>query len=149
MFSLDAAEHSQKYQFIFLLLTEVNHSMQEIAFTPMVISGRQFRNNHCIYHYHCFFDLSFLSLHIDEWQDCRGRGRPFLTPLYHFHPLHRNSEISRAITSGISPLDIASGLTPEKDFWFLSNSGLPLRYTPNYYNKESHNLLTVCFSECY
>ena len=40
-------------------------------------------------------------------QQGKGEGI-FLTPLYHFHPLHRHLDISRAITAGSSPLHIAN-----------------------------------------
>ena len=35
-----------------------------------------------------------------------------LTPHYHFHPLYRQLDISRAITAESSPLHIAAGLEP-------------------------------------
>ena len=41
-----------------------------------------------------------------------------LTPLYHFHPLHRHLEISRTITAVISPLHIASSWTRTGNIWF-------------------------------
>ena len=40
----------------------------------------------------------------------KGEGIP-LTPHYHFHPLHRHLDISRAITAGSSLLHIASSRT--------------------------------------
>ena len=37
----------------------------------------------------------------------QGKGEGiYLTPLYHFHPLHRHLDISRAITAESSPLHI-------------------------------------------
>ena len=46
-----------------------------------------------------FFDLGFLSrtftIHITVWE---GEAN-LLSPLYHFHPLHRHLDISRAITT--------------------------------------------------
>ena len=39
----------------------------------------------------------------------QGKGEAIsLTPLYHFHPLHRHLDISLAITAEISPLHIAT-----------------------------------------
>ena len=49
-----------------------------------------------------FFSFSYLGLllfHIHDSQDNRGKGKPILTPLYHFHPLHQLLDISRAITA--------------------------------------------------
>ena len=43
-------------------------------------------------------------------QQGKGKGI-YLTPPYHFHPLHRHLDISRAITAESSPLQIA-GLQP-------------------------------------
>ena len=42
----------------------------------------------------------------------QGKGEGIsLTPHYHFHPLHRHLDISRAITAESSPLHIASSRT--------------------------------------
>ena len=41
-----------------------------------------------------------------------------LTPLYHFYPLHRHLDISRAIITGSSPLLIAGGQTRTENLWF-------------------------------
>ena len=43
-----------------------------------------------------------------------------LTPHYHFHPLHRHLDISRAITAESSPLRIASSRTRTGNLWFSS-----------------------------
>ena len=55
-----------------------------------------------------FFYLGFPSPSIYKSQDSRGRGRQILTPLYHFHLLHKHLGISLAITVESSPLHIAS-----------------------------------------
>ena len=49
-----------------------------------------------------FFFLFFLSHDICDSQDNRGRGRPFLVPLYHFHHFHQHW-FSRTITTDKSP----------------------------------------------
>ena len=41
-----------------------------------------------------------------------------VTPLYHFHPVHRHLHISRAITAEWSPFHIAAGL----ELWLRSAS---------------------------
>ena len=51
----------------------------------------------------------------------KGEGIP-LTPHYHFHPLHRHLDISRAITAESSPLHIASNRTRTGNLWFPSAS---------------------------
>ena len=58
-----------------------------------------------------FFYLGFFSHDIYDSQDSRGRGRPFLILLYHFHPLCKNWHFSSAIASETSPLYMASGRT--------------------------------------
>ena len=54
-----------------------------------------------------FFYLGFLSgiftIHRTVEEEVGGRGI-YLTPLYHFHPLHRHLDISQAITAESSPL---------------------------------------------
>ena len=53
----------------------------------------------------------------------QGKGEDiFLTPLCHFHPLHRHLNIRRAITAESSPQYIASSRTRTGYFWFLSAS---------------------------
>ena len=54
----------------------------------------------------CFF-LSGISItNIHDSQDSREGGTISLSPLYHFHPLHRQLNNSGVITAGSSPLDI-------------------------------------------
>ena len=49
----------------------------------------------------------------------QGKGEGIsLTPHYHFHPLHRHLDISRAIAAGSSPLHIASSRTQTGNLWF-------------------------------
>ena len=53
----------------------------------------------------------------------QGKGEGIsLTPHYHFHPLHRHLDISRAITAESSPLHIASSRTQTGNLWFPSAS---------------------------
>ena len=62
-----------------------------------------------------FFHLDFLSrtftIHGTAGEGGMGGGGIYLTPLYHFHPLHRHLDISRAITAESSPLHIAGSRT--------------------------------------
>ena len=54
-------------------------------------------------------------------QQGKGEGI-YLTPLYHFHPLHRHLDISRAIAAESSPLHIAGSQTGTGNLWFPSAS---------------------------
>ena len=54
-------------------------------------------------------------------QQRKGEGI-YLTPLYHFHPLHRHLDISRAITAESSPLHIAGSRTRTGNLRFPSAS---------------------------
>ena len=60
-----------------------------------------------------FFRLCFLSptFAFHGTTEGGGGGGAFLTPIYHFHPLHRHLDISRAITAESSSLHIASDRT--------------------------------------
>ena len=62
--------------------------------------------------------LSFTSIH-DSQNNREGGGAISLTPPYHFHPLHRHLDISRAITAESSPLPKASSRTRIVNLWFL------------------------------
>ena len=70
-------------------------------------------------------------------QQGKGEGI-YLTPLYHFHPLHRHLHISREITAGGSPLHIASSWTRTGNLRFASASRWPLSYA----SCSSFSLLT-------
>ena len=50
-----------------------------------------------------------------------------LTPHYHFHSLHRHTDISRAITAESSPLQIASSQTRTGNLWFSERKSLTTR----------------------
>ena len=54
-------------------------------------------------------------------QQGKGEGI-YLTPLYHFHLLHRHLDISRAITAESSPLHIAGSRTRTGNLWLPSTS---------------------------
>ena len=51
----------------------------------------------------------------------KGEGEGIsLTPHCHFYLLHRNLDISRAITAETSPLHIGNSWTRTENLWFLS-----------------------------
>ena len=68
------------------------------------------------------FCLGFLSQPLTNQRTVgKGGGIP-LTPHYHFQPLHRHSDISRAIIAESSPLHIGSSRTRTGYLWFPSAS---------------------------
>ena len=74
-----------------------------------------------------FLDLGFISRTLTM----QGKGEGiYLTPLYHFHPLHRHLDISWVITTESSPLHIAGSWTRTGNLWFPSASRLPPSYAP-------------------
>ena len=64
-----------------------------------------------------FFYLGFLSRTFTNQTAGEGGGHS-LTPHYHFHPLDRHFDISRAITAESSALHIASSPTGTGNLWF-------------------------------
>ena len=61
----------------------------------------------------------------------QGKGKGiYCTPLYHFRPLHRHLDISRAITAESSPLHIAGSRTLTGNLWLPSASRKPPSYAP-------------------
>ena len=56
-----------------------------------------------------YFFLDFLSLNIQESQDCKGRGRPILTPFHRLVSLHEHLDFLRAITAESLPQYIVTG----------------------------------------
>ena len=70
-----------------------------------------------------FFLSEFSFTNIHDLQGSRGRGEAIsLIPLYHFHPLQRHLDISRAITAESSTLYIACSRTRTGNLWFPSAS---------------------------
>ena len=58
-----------------------------------------------------FFLYVFFSHDIYNSQASRRRRRPFVIPLYYFHPPHEHLHINRAIAAESSPLLMANGRT--------------------------------------
>ena len=83
-----------------------------------IISGE--KSLKWFYFYFYLFLSGFSLTNIHDSQDGRGRGKP--CPLYHFHPLHRHLDISRAITAESSPLHKASSWTRIGNLWFQSEN---------------------------
>ena len=67
-----------------------------------------------------FFHLGFIFHEHSRFTGHQGKVEGiYLTPLYHFHPLHRHLDIIRAITAERSPLHIASSRTRARNLWYL------------------------------
>ena len=87
-----------------------------------------------------FFWFPFTNIH--NSQDNREKGNAFLTSLYHFHSLHRQLDISLAITAAYSPLHIASCRIRTGNIWFPRASRWTLSYTLSWCNFSFiHHLL--------
>ena len=66
------------------------------------------------------FGFSFTTIH--DSQHSRGSGAISLTPLYHFHPIHRHLDISREVTADSSRLHIANSRNRTGNLWFPNAS---------------------------
>ena len=71
----------------------------------------------------------------------QGKGQVIcLTPLYHYYPLCRHWNISRATTAEISPLHIASSRTQTRNLWLPITSTHATCYTPSACTPPLHKL---------
>ena len=50
-------------------------------------------------------------MNIHNSQDCKGIGRPIITPFYHFQLIHEHLDISEVIPLDISHLHVARDQT--------------------------------------
>ena len=70
-----------------------------------------------------FFSIRVFFLDHSRNTGLQGEGEGIsLTSHYHFHPLHRHLDISRAITAESSPLHMAGRRTRTGNLWFPSAS---------------------------
>ena len=100
----------------------------------------------CTFSVFFFFLPGFSFTNIHHPRDSTGKGEGiYLTPLYHFQPLHRHLDISRAITAEVSPLHIASCRSRTRSLWFPSASLLLLMYVLSYIGC---NVCNVCTNVC-
>ena len=75
------------------------------------------------YFFFFFFSIWVFFHEHSRFTGQQGKGEGiYLTPLYHFHPLHRRLDISRAIAAESSPLHIAGSPTRTGNLWFPSTS---------------------------
>ena len=111
------SEHKGTERTKFLSKTRAFKSVFSLSFLLLFFVGKFFLKVF-------FFYLGFLSRTF-AIHGTAGEGEGdgiYLTPLYHFHPLHRHLGISRAITAGSSPLHIAGSRTRTGNLWFPSAS---------------------------
>ena len=94
-----------------------------------------------------FFLFIWVFFHeLSQITGLQGKGESIsLTPHYHFQPLHRHLDISRAITAEVSPLHIASCRSRTRSLWFPSASLLLLMYVLSYIGC---NVCNVCTNVC-
>ena len=91
-----------------------------MTFLMMLSDIAVYANDTALY-YKPFFSIWVFFHEYSRITGLQGKGEGIsLTPHYHFHPLHRHLDISRAITAESSPLHIDSNRTRAKNLWFLS-----------------------------
>ena len=77
-------------------------------------------------HLSAFFCIFSVGVFLDDHSRITGmqgkEERISLTPHYHFHPFHRQLDISRAVTAKSSPLHRSSSRIRTGDLWFPSAS---------------------------
>ena len=100
-----------------------------------------------------FFVFFFFSILVffhehSQFTGQQGKGEGiYLTPLYHFHPLHRHLDISRAITAESSPLHIADSQTRTGYCFVAEMTFIVVRYLGciSYMCKRLSRVLGQCF----
>ena len=122
---LDILRHiKQHYQYQFYLLASTLQLLSKVITDAQCIS----RNCNNVQAVNVIKPTIFFSIWVFFHEHSRftgqqGKGEGIcLAPLYHFHPLHRHLDISRAITPESSPLHIAGSRTRTGNLWFPSAS---------------------------
>ena len=99
--------------FLFIYLEELTHSFQSftkcLSCHTVLLNGLVISTNEgSIFFWWWWWGRVLSQTSTTHRTAEKGRGYFFLTPLYHFHPLHAHLlEISRVITAESSPLHIA------------------------------------------
>ena len=76
-----------------------------------VLKSKNFRLKELTQHYFFFFSIWVFFYEHSRITGLQGKGEGIsLTPQYHFHPLHRHLDISRAFTAESSPLHIVTSI---------------------------------------
>ena len=103
------------YVYIYIYIYVCIHMLYMINFSVVVMQ--------LIYNIYIYFSIWVFYHDHSQITGLQGKGEGIsLTPHYHFHPLHRYLDISRAITAESSPLHIASSRTRTGNLWFPSAS---------------------------
>ena len=95
--------------------------LKRLATTPGLLFNKFAKTFQLLFFFFFFYWIFFHEHSRFTGQQEKGEGI-YLTPLYHFHPLHRHLDISRAITAESSPLHIAGSRTRTGNLWFPSAS---------------------------
>ena len=90
----------------YVQLTLESRKASDICHNVRVIERKYSMRQKYIYIYiYIFFSIWVFFHKHSRFTGQQGKGEGiYLTPLYHFHPLHRHLDISRAITAESSPL---------------------------------------------
>ena len=92
-------------------------AIQEIDMKPF-IKQNKIKPQEQNLKYTFFFSIWFFFHEHSRFRGQQGKGEGiYLTPLYHFPPLHRHLDISRATTAESSRLHIAGGWTRTGNLW--------------------------------
>ena len=93
-------------------------------FVPVVVlKNCELELSYILAKFFFFFSILVFFHEHSRFTGQQGKGEGiYLTPLYHFHPLHGHLDISRAITAESSPLHIAGSRTRTGNLWFPSAS---------------------------
>ena len=105
-----------KFSIYFCLILTFGQLQKNVTMCPFRRVAKIIRNKSGFFFFFFFFSVwvFFHETSRFTWQQGKG-GDIYLTPLYHFHPFHRNLDISQVITAESSSLHIASivaGLEP-------------------------------------
>ena len=105
-------------------LPKFRNTIKEELNDPLNVNSDYTLKNERVYIVCLFFFSIWIFFHEhSQFTGQQGKGEGiYLTPLYHFHPLHRHLDISRAITAKSSPLHIAGSRTRTGNLWFPSAS---------------------------
>ena len=114
-----------KYFFTHQLLVTSYYSSQILVTSSQLLATKYWSlatNFFCFCF--CFFFSIWVFFHEhSQFTRHQGKGEVIsLTPLYHFHPLYRHLEVSRAIAAESSPLHVARSWTRTENPWFSSAS---------------------------
>ena len=109
------------YSYLLLLISFAKVYIK-VFLKPLLTTSWEVRIRFCSF-VNSFFFLCGSSFNHSQITGLEGKGEGIsLTPYYHFHPVHRHLDISRAITAESSPLHIGSSQTRTGNLWFPSVS---------------------------